>query len=157
MIATHMVRDMHTPEPDAAEAMRRRKRTALLLIVALVLLAPLAAYLYQHRPNLYDRTRSDLVEAGRELEVYSQDMVDLVEKNREGARTLKDIIGSLRDAAASDPDELAEINAIESALRDLEDPVQEGEISAAQLRERYDALAARVQRLIEKRGAEIQP
>jgi hypothetical protein len=156
-----MTPDSQTPDPqdpasDAGKTGPRRTRVAAVLVVVLVLLAPLAVYLYQHRPNLYDRTRTDLVEAGRELEIYGQDMVDLVETEHQGTRALKATIESLRDAAASDPDDLAEINAIASALRELEDPAHDGELSAAQLRRRYDALAARVQRLIEKRGVETQ-
>lgn len=153
-MARHMTADSQTPAPDAGKTVSRRKRTAVALLAVLVLLAPLAVYLYQHRPNLYDRTRTDLVEAGRELEIYSQDMVDLAAKEREGTQALKATIDWLRDAAASDPDDLAEINAIALALRDLEDPAHDGELSAAQLRHSYAALVTRVQRLIEKRGAE---
>jgi hypothetical protein len=155
-----MTRNSDTPSaPDARRSGPRRLRVPAVLFVLALLFAPLAVYLYHHRPNLYDRTRTDLLEAERELDIYSKDMVQLTEKNRQGDEALKATIRWLREAAASDPADLAEIDAIAATLRDLEDPVHAGELSADELRDRYSDLYGRLQRLVDRRahGARSRP
>lgn len=152
-----MNRPLHTPSlPPGHRAASRRSRAARLLLVLLVVLIPTGVYLYQHRPNLYDRARTDLLQASRELDIYTQDMEQLAQKDRDGARALKATIHMLQQAAASDPADLAEIDAITAALQDWEGRVHAGKLSADELRSRYRALEARVQRLIDKRAHTAQ-
>jgi hypothetical protein len=145
-----MTRQSTTP-PDHRTGPQRHRALALVVVLVL-LLTPAGIYLYQHRPNLYDRARTDLLEASRSLDIYSQDMETLAQKEREGAEALKETLRWLQDAASSDAADLAEIRAIEAALEDWESRVHAGRLSAGELRDRYRALEARVQRLIEKRA-----
>jgi hypothetical protein len=148
----HMNRHMHTPPwPPGDKAASRRSRAARVSLVLLVVLIPTGVYLYQHRPNLYDHARTDLLQASRELDIYTQDMEQLAQKDRNGAKALKATIHMLQQAASSDPADLAEINAITVALEDWEDRVHAGKLSADELRSRYRALEARVQHLIDQR------
>lgn len=130
---------------------RSRRRRALqgLLLLGLVAL-PLVFYLYQHRPDLYDRTRTDLLEANRQLDIYHHAMEALASEDRHGAAALRASLGWLHKAALSDPRDLAEINAIAAGLRQWEQLARRGELSSADIHERYRALEARVEQLIRK-------
>jgi hypothetical protein len=153
-----MNRHLHTPpSPPGHKDPSRRRRAIRTLLALLVVLVPTGIYLYQHRPNLYDRARTDLLEANRELDIYTQDMEQLAQKDRDGAEALKATMHMLQQAAASDPADLAEINAITAALQDWEDRVHAGKLSADELRSRYRALEARVQHLIDRRAHTAEP
>jgi hypothetical protein len=143
------------PQDDKSPARRARAVRGLLLLI--LVLTPLGVYLYQNRPNLYDRARSDLMEASRSLDTFSQDLEQLARKEREGAEALKSTLQWLGDAAASDPADQSEIAAISAALQDWEVEVHEGKLSASELRDRYRVLETRVQRLIDKRTGTGQP
>lgn len=143
------------PQDDKSPARRARAVRGLLLLI--LVLTPLGIYLYQNRPNLYDRTRSDLMEASRSLDTFSQDLEQLARKEREGAEALKATLQWLGDAAASDPADQSEIAAISAALQDWEAEAHEGKLSVGELRDRYRALETRVQRLIDKRTGSGRP
>lgn len=131
---------------------------ALPVLLVLILLAvPLGIYLYQHRPNLYDSTRTDLLQAERELDVYHHDMELLVEEDRHASDALKASIASLQKAAALDPEDAAEIDAIGSALQGWEQQAHSGTLSPADLHDKYRSLAEQVQRLVDKRTRAPQP
>jgi hypothetical protein len=121
------------------------------ILVLGLLLALAGAYLYQHRPHLYDHARTDLLAASRGLDTYYQDMEQFVLENRQGTEALRETIGWLQKAAASDPQDLAEISSITAALRQWEAQAHSGELSSAQLHSSYQLLGNRVDRLIKKR------
>lgn len=138
-------------QPSDKTSTPRRHRLAQLLVFVLLVCVPLGVYLYRHRPNLYDSARTDLLEASRQLDIYHQDMAQLLQKDRDGSAALKASIRWLQKAAASDPDDLAEIAAIADGLQRWEAMAREGDLSSTELHARYCQLDARVQHLIKKR------
>ena len=114
----------------------RRHRVAQAVLLVSLVTVPLGIYMYQHR----------------ELDIYHQDMELLVEKDREGAEALKASIRWLQKAAASDPEDLAEIGTITDGLQQWEALARQGDLSSAELHQQYITLDARVQRLIKKRA-----
>jgi len=147
-----MTRQPHRTLPQNDNLHTQRSRALCALLVLVLVLTPAGIYFYLHRPNLYDRTRIDLVQADREMDIYSQDMELLAKKERDGAEALKDTLTWLRHAAALDPADHAEITAITAELHDWEAQADAGELSPPKLHDRYRALEARVQRLIDKRA-----
>jgi hypothetical protein len=147
---------MHMP-PQGDKSPARRSRALRGVLVLILVLTPLGIYLYHNRPNLYDRTRSDLMEANRSLDIFSQDLEQLARKEREEAGALKATLQWLEDAAASDPADQSELAAISAALQDWEVEVHAGKLSVGELRDRYRELEARVQQLIDKRAGAGKP
>lgn len=143
---------MARPVSDSPDHSRRR-RIARLALVVLLVGVPLGVYLYHNRPNLYDSARTDLLEASRELDIYHQDMAELLQNDRDGSAALQASLLWLRKAAASDPSDMAEIAAIADGLQHWEAQAREGELSPAELHARYRDLDARVQKLIGRRGS----
>jgi hypothetical protein len=142
--------------PDKVKPHLRRNRIVQAALFMLLVAVPLGVYMYQHRPNVYDSARTDLLEASRELDIYQKDMELLVQKDREGAEALKASIHWLQKAAASDPEDLAEIGAITDGLQRWEVLAHQGDLSSADLHQQYGKLDTRVQRLIKKRGKASQ-
>ncbi len=128
----------------------RRQRLAQGLLLLGLIVAPLVFYLVQHRPDLYDRTRTDLLEADRQLDIYHHAMEVLASEDRDGEAALRASVSWLHKAAMSDPRDLAEINAITASLRRWEQQVRSGDLSGAEMHTRYRALEGRVERLIRK-------
>ena len=127
------------------------------VVLALILVAvPLGIYLVQHRPDLYDSVRTDLLEAERELDSYSHDMELLVEEDRRATDALKGSLELLQKAAALDPEDAAEIDAISAELQSWEQLARSGTLSSADLHDNYRLLAERVQTLIDKRARDSQ-
>ena len=127
------------------------------VVLALILVAvPLGIYLIQHRPNLYDSVRTDLLEAERELDTYNHDMELLVQEDRHATDALKASIELLQKAAALDPEDAAEIDAISTELQGWEQLAHSGTLSPGDLHDKYRSLAERVQQLIDKRARASQ-
>lgn len=138
------------PPPEAA-GHANWSRTRKAVIVLLLLAVPLGIYLHRRSPDYYDRTRIDLLEASRQLDIYHHDMELLVEEYRHAADALRTSIGWLMQAAALDPADMSQINKIATELKHWEDLARTGTLSPAELHERYEELAGRVQGLIDKR------
>ncbi len=126
-----------------------------LLVLALLAL-PLGHYLHRDEPNYYDPSRTYLVEAGRQLEIYHHDVDLLVQESGSAAEALRTSIGWLRRAAATDPGDLSAIDAIAAELEHWEQLARDGTLSRGELHDRYAALAARVQQLIDRRASPRQ-
>lgn len=124
----------------------------MLVLLALTLVAvPLGFYVSRHRPNLYDHTRTDLLEAKREFNIYHHDMEMLVQEKQLSTEALKASLKSLQEAASMDPEDAAEIKAIGTGLQSWEQLARTGTLSSEDLDDQYHSLAARVQRLVKKR------
>ncbi len=137
---------------------RSRRRRAVQGVVLLCLVAaPAVIYLYRHRPNLYDGTRTDLLQASRELDIYHHDMEIMANEDQHGTDALRASINWLHQAAASDPGDLEEINAITVGLQRWEQSVRSGALPPQQLHLKYRSLEARVERLIKKHTRPAAP
>ncbi len=141
-----------SPSSQSAEAVSRFYRLAGTAVFA-VLLVLLGAYLYLHRPQLYNRTRTDLLEASRQLEIYHEDLEVLVQEEQRSADALRDALVWLREAATLDPHDVAEIQAISAELESWEQRARDGELSPKELRRSYQVMVKRVDRLIRKQSA----
>jgi len=130
----------------------RRRVAQTALVFMLVTAVPLGIYIYRDRPDLYNPTPVDLVEASRQLEIGQRDTEQLAEMNRESAEALKASLHWLHMAAATYPNDLAVIKAIAEGLKEWEDQARAGTMSARELQDRYRALEAKVQRLINNRS-----
>jgi hypothetical protein len=144
------------PKPRSGKTAPRRRGAARAALVLLLVAVPLGFYLYQHRPNLYDRTRIDLLEASREIDTFDHAMELLVQEDQQGAEAFGASLSWLQKAAASDPDDLAEINAIATDLQRWKQLARAGTLSSGELQERYRLLADRVDRLIKKHSQTSQ-
>ena len=135
--------------PRLGGSIWRRVGPAKLIVLALVIVL-LGAFLYHQRPNLYDRTRTDLLEASRELEKYHQDMEVLVQEERRSADALRATIAKLQKAAVLEPRDIKEIESISAELQSWEQQALSGQLSSSELSHRYQSLVERVDTLIKK-------
>lgn len=127
----------------------RRVGPAKMIVLALAVVL-LGAYLYHQRPNLYDRTRTDLLEASRELERYHQDMEALVQEEQRSADALRATIAKLQQAAVLESQDVEEIESITRELQSWEQQALSGELSSSELYHSYQVLVERVDLLIKK-------
>jgi hypothetical protein len=51
--------------PKVRKAALRQRTVALIVLAVLMIAVPLSIYLNDHRPNLYDSARTDLLQASR--------------------------------------------------------------------------------------------
>jgi len=148
---------MDTTEPShpllAMTRLQAWRLLALGLVVLLLIALPLRLYLHRKEPNFYDPSRSDLVEAVRQLDIYHHEVDLLAQESKTASQALKTSIVRLKQAAARDPADLAAIDAIADELEHWERLADAGQVPRGALRDRYEILAARVQKLIDKRAA----
>jgi hypothetical protein len=128
-------------------------RIAPVLLVVLLTAALAGGWLYGHRPNLYDHTRTDLQEASRELDTFQHDFAALQQDRRDGITALKAAIERLRRAAAADPADVAEIDAIADRLRHWEQGLRPAPVASRTADTGLGSLTGRLRRLIDKRVA----
>jgi Tfp pilus assembly protein PilE len=136
--------------PRVRGSSSRRGVVSAKIIVLVLAVVLLGAYLYHQRPNLYDRTRTDLLEASRELERYHQDMEVLVQEEQRSADALRATIAKLQKAAVLEPKDVAEIESITTELQSWEQQALSGQLSSSELHHSYQSLVERVDLLIKK-------